>query len=145
MTDMKKDTRSDGNQASTPSVETSSGTGRSIKQFLFLRSDLEGFTTGSLVAQGCHASVAALEKYRHTPQVVDYVKHLGSMTTVVYEILGSELEAVVASLDEMGIGHHCWLEGGVIPTCIATWPIDIEVDTKFKKFRRRFRLFGNMA
>lgn len=119
------------------------GAGRSIKQFLFLRKDLEGYTMGMLIAQGCHASVAALERYRNTPAVADYFKHLGCMTTIVYGIRGDEMEGIEKSLQKMGIGYHCWVENGNTPTCIATCPIDIEVIKEFKNFRRRFKLFGN--
>lgn len=113
----------------------------SLKQFLFLRKDLKEFTTGMLVAQGCHASIAALEKYRNTPQVIEYLSALPHMTTVIYRIKESEISEIEEELKSMKIGYHIWVENCVIPTCIATWPIDVELDGLFKEFKKKFRLF----
>lgn len=112
-----------------------------IKQFLFLRRDLEDFSTGALVAQGSHASVAVLEKTRKDIETTDYLTCLEDMTTVVYGISEGDIGPIVKDLDSLGAKYHLWLENRQAPTCIATAPVDLSQNKRFDKFRRKFKLF----
>ncbi|ELA42199.1 uncharacterized protein VICG_00842, partial [Vittaforma corneae ATCC 50505] len=112
-----------------------------VKQFLFLRKDLKDFSTGALVAQGCHAAIAAIEKSKEDTGTMDYLGLLEDMTTVVYGIGEKDMCSIMEGLDSFGVKYHLWLENRQIPTCIATAPVDLFQNKSFDKFRKKFRLF----
>lgn len=112
-----------------------------FKQFLFLRKDLKDFSEGGLVAQGSHASVAAIYKTLSHPDTIRYLKDTHILTTIVYGITKNEIESVIKKLNDMGIEHALWIENGEEPTCIGTRPIDVSKHPEFQNFRKKFRLF----
>jgi peptidyl-tRNA hydrolase len=84
-----------------------------IVQYILVRKDLKGsgWTKGAIIAQACHASVAAVWENRTDEITQTYVSALGSMHKVV---VGAESEAdfleTERRLTEAGVAHHCWLE-----------------------------------
>lgn len=109
-----------------------------FKQLLFLRSDLDQMPVGALVAQGCHASIAALEEFKDEESTKEYLKELTGMTTIVYKIQESDIEPIIDKLNKFGLKYHIWLENGLVVTCIATIPIN----KKFcGMFRNKYKLF----
>ena len=60
-----------------------------LVQHIVVRSDLRtslGWTLGSVIAQACHASIAAIFAHRDDPSVVEYLAALERMHKVVVEV-----------------------------------------------------------
>ncbi|XP_039132212.1 putative peptidyl-tRNA hydrolase PTRHD1 [Dioscorea cayenensis subsp. rotundata] len=121
------------------------GCGEEVKeevvQYVVLRRDLvDTWPMGSVVAQGCHAAVAAVWAHRDHPDTVAYCSdaNLDSMHKVTLEVKG---EAQIRNLSEKlkvnGIDHKLWIEQPEnIPTCIATRPYPrSQVVSFFKKLK----------
>lgn len=113
----------------------------SIKQFLFLRTDLKDYSVGGLIAQACHASVDACFKFRNHPDTKTYLEESIDLTTVIYGVKINEFDKITSTLDSIGIEYIVWFEDRVEKTCIGTRPIDTENNLEFEKFRKKFRLF----
>ncbi|GJP52038.1 hypothetical protein CLOM_g11150 [Closterium sp. NIES-68] len=79
---------------------------------------------GSVITQGCHASVAVVWQHRDHPHVLQYCGQLDSMRKVTLEVKGeTQLLNLSKKLQEAGIVHRVWMEQPEnIPTCIATLP-----------------------
>lgn len=79
-----------------------------------------------MVAQACHASVAAVWLHRDDPDTAAYCspEALDSMHKVVLEVKGeSQLRALSASLNDAGVAHKLWTEQPEnFATCLATKP-----------------------
>lgn len=112
-----------------------------IKQFLFLRKDLPNYNTGALLAQACHASVAAIHTFRSHPDTVKYLENISDLTTVIYEICEKDIEKIKELLTDLSIDFYIWVENYEIVTCIGTRPIETKSFTEFERFRKQFRLF----
>lgn len=112
-----------------------------IKQFIFLRGDIEGFGVGQLMAQVCHGSVAAVHKYWTHPETVAYLEGMQDLTTVIYKVTLADFTRIKTKLEEMDIGYFEWIEDRSFPSCIATRPLDTRINKKFERFRRPFELF----
>mmetsp|Transcript_14624 Transcript_14624/g.44186 ORF Transcript_14624/g.44186 Transcript_14624/m.44186 type:complete len:216 (-) Transcript_14624:435-1082(-) len=100
-----------------------------LVQYVVLRRDLwrdQGWPLGSIIAQGCHASTAALWESRDSPHTLEYCSpgKLGSMTKVVLEVKGEpQLRTLAGKLQEAGVHHHLWIEQPEgYATCLATHP-----------------------
>ncbi|KAJ1623023.1 peptidyl-tRNA hydrolase II domain-containing protein [Pavlovales sp. CCMP2436] len=98
-------------------------------QYVVLRRDLQekiGWPLGSLVAQGCHASVAAIVTHLEDEEVRAYiaVDALGGMHKAVLEVKGeAQLITLAQRLADAGIAHHLWIEQPeAIPTALACKP-----------------------
>ncbi|KAJ9077357.1 hypothetical protein DSO57_1017495 [Entomophthora muscae] len=96
--------------------------------FIILRKDLVkslGWTSGSIIAQACHASTAVLHQHSSLPSTKEYLENLEQMHKVVLETKNeNSLLAVANNLTELGIPHCCWIENPEnIKTCIATAPV----------------------
>ena len=81
-------------------------------QYIVVRSDLKkAWPLGALIAQGSHASVAAIAKSYNSLNTISYLADLENMTKCV---LGIESEAALRSLasrlSDAGIRHHLWIE-----------------------------------
>ncbi|KAJ2797935.1 peptidyl-tRNA hydrolase domain-containing protein 1 [Coemansia helicoidea] len=79
----------------------------------------------TIVAQGSHAAVAAIWKYRNDDRVRAYTDNLDSMHKVV---LGTKNEAsllkLADALAQKGIPFYLWTEQPEnTPTCLATVPV----------------------
>lgn len=98
-----------------------------VVQYVVLRRDLiDTWPTGSVVAQGCHASVSAIWTHKEDPQTLDYCSpdNLDSMHKVTLEVKGEpQILNLSRKLKTDGILHKLWIEQPEnIPTCLATKP-----------------------
>ena len=134
-----------------------------IVQYVVLRKDLwtdQGWPLGSIVAQACHASSAAMWESKEDPVTLDYCspENIDKMTKVgkfricfkmrlllftscvmvqvVLEVKGeAQLINLISKLTEAGIRHKVWIEQPEgFPTCVATKPYPkSEIAQHFKK------------
>ncbi|KAK3812598.1 MAG: peptidyl-tRNA hydrolase II domain-containing protein [Linnemannia elongata] len=111
-----------------------------LTMFIVIRKDLIktlGWSTGSVIAQACHATTAVLHKTRDLPDTREYLADLHNMHKVVLEVKNlPQLETLAASLSGLDVPHITWREQPEdILTCISTGPIrrSQEVKDAFKK------------
>uniref|UniRef100_A0A0D9W933 peptidyl-tRNA hydrolase n=1 Tax=Leersia perrieri TaxID=77586 RepID=A0A0D9W933_9ORYZ len=145
--------------ASTPDAAASSTGGEAGKeaaedvvvQYVVLRRDLaDAWPLGSVVAQGCHAAVAAVWAHRDHPDTAAYCgpdnldrMHKACSTCieilrVTLEVKGeTQLKNLAEKLEAAGVRHKLWIEQPEnIPTCIATAPCPkSQVSSFFKKLK----------
>ncbi len=95
---------------------TTADSERRLVQYIVMRRDLYrelGWPLGSLVAQGCHASVAAVWTSKDDQEVQAYCgpESLDRMTKVVLEVKGeTQLRTLSKKLEDGGIHHKLWIE-----------------------------------
>ncbi|KAH7847000.1 hypothetical protein Vadar_020635 [Vaccinium darrowii] len=112
-----------------------------VVQYVVLRRDLiDTWPLGSVVTQGCHASVAAIWSNKEDPHTVDYCSpaNIDSMHKVTLEVKGEiQLSNLSEKLTAGGIAHKLWIEQPEnIPTCLATKPYPKSmVSLFFKKLK----------
>ncbi|GJN26525.1 hypothetical protein PR202_gb14462 [Eleusine coracana subsp. coracana] len=116
-----------------------------LVQYVVLRRDLaDAWPLGSVVAQGCHAAVAAVWAHRDHPDTTAYCgpDNLDGMhkacSTVTMEVKGeTQLKNLAEKLEAAGVRHKVWIEQPEnIPTCIATAPCPkSQVSSFFKKLK----------
>ncbi|XP_013630801.1 PREDICTED: putative peptidyl-tRNA hydrolase PTRHD1 [Brassica oleracea var. oleracea] len=112
-----------------------------VVQYVVLRRDLiDSWPLGSVVTQGCHASVAAIWSFRDDPVTLQYCdpQHIDSMHKVTLEVKGeTQMMNLSEKLKSGGISHKVWMEHPEnIPTCIATKPYPkSQVSPFFKKLK----------
>ncbi|KAJ6295262.1 hypothetical protein OIU78_023306 [Salix suchowensis] len=98
-----------------------------LVQYVVLRRDLiDTWPMGSVVTQGCHASVSSIWSHKEDPHTLQYCspENIDSMHKVTLEVKG---EPQILNLSEKlkagGIAHKLWIEQPEnIPTCLATKP-----------------------
>ncbi|KAJ1698006.1 hypothetical protein LUZ63_006518 [Rhynchospora breviuscula] len=98
-----------------------------LVQYVVLRRDLiDTWPLGSVVTQGCHASVAAVWTHRDHPDTLGYCSdsNLDHMHKVTLEVKGeTQLKNLAEKLEAASIQHKLWIEQPEnIPTCLATRP-----------------------
>lgn len=96
-------------------------------QYVVLRRDLiDSWPLGSVVTQGCHASVSAIWAHKDDNHTIDYCSpdKIGSMHKVTLEVKGeTQLLNLSQKLISNDIAHKLWIEQPEnIPTCLATKP-----------------------
>ncbi|KAJ2398498.1 hypothetical protein GGI23_003200 [Coemansia sp. RSA 2559] len=96
--------------------------------FIVIRKDLIrtlNWPLGSVVAQGCHATAAALWKHQDDERVKQYMSDLDTMHKVTMETKNeASLLKVAASLKEKNVPFYLWIEQPEnMPTCLATVPV----------------------
>ncbi|XP_037487000.1 putative peptidyl-tRNA hydrolase PTRHD1 [Triticum dicoccoides] len=112
-----------------------------VVQYVVLRRDLaDAWPLGSVVAQGCHAAVAAVWAHRDHPDTAAYCApgNLDSMHKVTLEVKGeTQLKNLAEKLEAAGVRHKLWIEQPEnIPTCIATAPCPkSQVASFFRKLK----------
>eukprot|EP00197_Chlamydomonas_leiostraca_P007025 CAMPEP_0202861616 /NCGR_PEP_ID=MMETSP1391-20130828/2955_1 /ASSEMBLY_ACC=CAM_ASM_000867 /TAXON_ID=1034604 /ORGANISM="Chlamydomonas leiostraca, Strain SAG 11-49" /LENGTH=149 /DNA_ID=CAMNT_0049541033 /DNA_START=145 /DNA_END=594 /DNA_ORIENTATION=- len=114
-----------------------------VLQYVVLRKDLWQelkWPLGSVVAQACHASTAAMWMNKDDEVTCQYLSeaNLDHMHKVVLEVKGeSQLKELSAKLEEAGIKHKLWTEQPEnYPTCLATKPYPkSQVAPHFKKLQ----------
>ncbi|CAH8353707.1 unnamed protein product [Eruca vesicaria subsp. sativa] len=112
-----------------------------VVQYVVLRRDLiDSWPLGSVVTQGCHASVAAIWSFKDDPVTLQYCdpQHIDSMHKVTLEVKGeTQMMNLSEKLKSGGISHKLWMEQPEnIPTCIATKPyLKSQVSPFFKKLK----------
>ncbi|GJJ78590.1 hypothetical protein EMPS_10949 [Entomortierella parvispora] len=111
-----------------------------LTMFIVIRKDLIktlGWSTGSVIAQACHASTAVLHKTQDLHDTREYLADINNMHKVVLEVKNlPQLEALAASLSGLEVPHVTWREQPEnILTCLSTSPIrrSQEVKDAFKK------------
>uniref|UniRef100_M8BR99 peptidyl-tRNA hydrolase n=1 Tax=Aegilops tauschii TaxID=37682 RepID=M8BR99_AEGTA len=118
-----------------------------VVQYVVLRRDLaDAWPLGSVVAQGCHAAVAAVWAHRDHPDTAAYCApgNLDSMhkacstfcpTQVTLEVKGeTQLKNLAEKLEAAGVRYKLWIEQPEnIPTCIATAPCPKSQNWKYSK------------
>lgn len=125
--------------ASTPEPATSPD--NLVVQYVVLRRDLaDAWPMGSVVAQGCHAAVAAVWAHRDHPDTAAYCApdNLDRMHKVTLEVKGeTQLKNLAEKLEAAGVRHKLWIEQPEnIPTCIATAPCPkSQVASFFRKLK----------
>ncbi|KAH7647862.1 hypothetical protein FG379_000489 [Cryptosporidium bovis] len=92
-----------------------------IVQYILLRRDLK-WNYGSLIAQACHASTAAIVENINDDVVTNYTEDIDNMRKVVLSCPDEAiLKSVSLELNSNNIPHKLWIEKPEgIPTCIAT-------------------------
>ncbi|XP_032880973.1 putative peptidyl-tRNA hydrolase PTRHD1 [Amblyraja radiata] len=97
-----------------------------IVQYVVLRADLRApaWTRGALVAQACHACLAAVHLSREQADTQRYLEQLDSMATVVLQAPDEEsLVKLSQRLTEEQVDHKLWVEQPEnCPTCLALRP-----------------------
>ncbi|RCV35278.1 hypothetical protein SETIT_7G228000v2 [Setaria italica] len=112
-----------------------------LVQYVVLRRDLaDAWPMGSVVAQGCHAAVAAVWAHRDHPDTAAYCApdNLDRMHKVTLEVKGeTQLKNLAEKLQAAGVRHKLWIEQPEnIPTCIATAPCPkSQISSFFKKLK----------
>ncbi|KNA20547.1 hypothetical protein SOVF_051340 [Spinacia oleracea] len=98
-----------------------------VVQYVVLRRDLiDTWPLGSVVTQGCHASVAAIWEHKDDAFTLRYCSPsaLDSMHKVTLEVKGeTQIVNLSEKLKSAGILHKLWIEQPEnSPTCLATKP-----------------------
>ncbi|KAL3844327.1 hypothetical protein ACJIZ3_001730 [Penstemon smallii] len=112
-----------------------------VVQYVVLRRDLiDSWPLGSVVTQGCHASVAAIWAHKDDSDTLLYCSpsNLDSMHKVTLEVKGeTQMLNLSEKLKVGGIAHKLWIEQPEnIPTCLATKPYPKSfVSSFFKKLK----------
>ncbi|KMZ62042.1 Peptidyl-tRNA hydrolase II (PTH2) family protein [Zostera marina] len=133
------------NATENDSVEPSQKQGVSnsdpIIQYVVLRRDLiDKWPLGSIITQGCHASVAATWTHLDHVDTAAYcsLANLDSMHKVTLEVKGEQqMRNLSEKLTGGGIEHKLWIEQPEnIPTCVATRPYHkSQIASFFKKLK----------
>ncbi|NWW07574.1 PTRD1 hydrolase, partial [Oreocharis arfaki] len=114
-----------------------------LVQYVVLRGDLArpplSWPPGAVVAQGCHAALAAAHEYRQHPDTGAYLEQGDAMRTVVLEAPDEDsLLDLAARLRREGVEHRVWTENPEgIPTCLALRPYP---KNSVQRHLRKFRL-----
>lgn len=110
-----------------------------IVQYIAVRSDLK-WPKGALIAQGAHASVAAIHLFYSDPDTVTYLKSLDSMHKIVVGVPSlEELNKLNELLINQNIKFKLWTEQPEnMPTCLATKPY---AKSLVENFFKSFKLF----
>ncbi|XP_018502328.1 putative peptidyl-tRNA hydrolase PTRHD1 [Pyrus x bretschneideri] len=112
-----------------------------LVQYVVLRRDLiDTWPTGSVVTQGCHASVSAIWSHKDDPITLQYCspENIDSMHKVTLEVKGEpQIVNLSEKLKSGGIAHKLWIEQPEnFPTCLATKPYPKSVvSAYFKKLK----------
>lgn len=111
-----------------------------IVQYIAIRSDLK-WPKGALIAQSCHASLAAVHLNYLDPETVAYLNNLDSMHKIVVGVLSeADLVALSEALAADELKFKLWIEQPEnIPTCLATKPYTKSLVEKFFKGFKLFR------
>ncbi|KAK9052850.1 hypothetical protein SSX86_029480 [Deinandra increscens subsp. villosa] len=124
--------------AEAPTAGNSDSTSDVLVQYVVLRRDLiDTWPLGSVVTQGCHASVAAIWSHKDDPHTMDYCSpaNLDSMHKVTLEVKGEvQLKNLSEKLTSNNIAHKLWIEQPEnYPTCLASKPYPKSVVSAFFK------------
>ncbi|KAL1552606.1 putative peptidyl-tRNA hydrolase PTRHD1 [Salvia divinorum] len=127
-------------EESSPSAAATT-TQDTVVQYVVLRRDLiDTWPLGSVVTQGCHASVAAIWTHKDDPDTLSYCSppNLDSMHKVTLEVKGeTQLLNLSEKLKAGGVAHKLWIEQPEnFATCLATKPcLKSSVSSFFKKLK----------
>lgn len=104
-------------------TETKANNSSTIVQYIVVRTDL-GWTTGAIIAQACHASVAAIVTSLESQNTKSYLKDLDNMHKVVLKAEKvDDLDKIECELKRSQISYHLWIEKPEnVATCLAISP-----------------------
>nr|XP_043607525.1 putative peptidyl-tRNA hydrolase PTRHD1 [Erigeron canadensis] len=131
--------------SSTPMASTTTDTAAEVPttsdvvvQYVVLRRDLiDTWPLGSVVTQGCHASVSAIWTHKDDPHTIEYCSpdNIDSMHKVTLEVKGEvQLKNLSEKLTSNNIDHKLWIEQPEnYPTCLATKPYPKSLVSMFFK------------
>uniref|UniRef100_A0A8V0Y6H3 peptidyl-tRNA hydrolase n=1 Tax=Gallus gallus TaxID=9031 RepID=A0A8V0Y6H3_CHICK len=108
-----------------PGTAAGAATATALVQYVVLRGDLaRSWSLGAVVAQGCHAALAAAHAHWHHPDTRAYLSAGGAMRTVVLEAPDeAALTALAQTLQQHSIDHEVWTEQPEnVPSCLALRP-----------------------
>jgi peptidyl-tRNA hydrolase len=100
-------------------------------QYVVVRKDLKRIGKHSPIAQGSHASVAAIATSLDSPDTQAYIKDLTNMRTVVLAVDDeAHILRLAEALTTANVAHHLWIEKiddwqdkpDMTPTALATSP-----------------------
>ncbi|XP_022132277.1 uncharacterized protein LOC111005172 [Momordica charantia] len=112
-----------------------------LVQYVVLRRDLiDSWPLGSVVTQGCHASVSAIWLNKDDSHTSEYCSpgNIDSMHKITVEVKGeTQIVNLSEKLKANSIAHKLWIEQPEnIPTCLATKPYPKSlVSAFFKKLK----------
>ncbi|NXS59094.1 PTRD1 hydrolase, partial [Brachypteracias leptosomus] len=112
----------------------------SLVQYVVLRGDLaRSWPLGAVVAQACHAALAAAHAHGPHPDTRAYLALGGAMRTVVLEAPDeAALMALEESLKQHNIDHQVWTEQPEnVATCLALRPYPKD---QVHQYLRKFKL-----
>ncbi|XP_022203912.1 putative peptidyl-tRNA hydrolase PTRHD1 [Nilaparvata lugens] len=120
-----------------------SSTSTPIVQYVLLRKDLQKqfkYSLGSVIAQACHACIAANELYKSQPETIEYLANYQQMHKVVLQV---EDEKALLDAEEMlkqnNLDYHKWMEHPeMLQTSIALRPYS---KVKVEQIMKSFKLF----
>lgn len=94
-----------------------------IIQYILVRTDLD-WGTGPMIAQACHASIAAIASTLSERTTKDYLANLESMHKVILKADKlDDITKVEQKLKEANIAHHVWIEKPEnVISCLAVSP-----------------------
>ncbi|KAJ9549596.1 hypothetical protein OSB04_022139 [Centaurea solstitialis] len=124
--------------AEAPATGSSEPASDVLVQYVVLRRDLiDTWPLGSVVTQGCHASVAAIWSHKDDPHTIEYCSptNIDSMHKVTLEVKGEvQLKNLSEKLTSNDIAHKLWIEQPEnTPTCLASKPYPKSVVSIFFK------------
>ncbi|XP_075518134.1 uncharacterized protein LOC142552289 [Primulina tabacum] len=94
--------------------DSGSSAAEMVVQYVVLRRDLiDSWPLGSIVTQGCHASVAAIWAHKDDPDTLLYCSppNIDSMHKVTLEVKGeTQIRNLSEKLEAGGVAHKLWME-----------------------------------
>ena len=109
-------------------------------QYIVIRKDLTTkWPLGAIVAQGCHAALAAIAKTLERPETLAYLRDTENMTKCVLGVETQEaLEGLSGRLKASNVEHYLWVEQPEnIPVSLATAPV---VKSQVSSFMKDLKL-----
>ncbi|KAI4291349.1 hypothetical protein PAPHI01_0623 [Pancytospora philotis] len=113
-----------------------------IKQYIFLRTDLKDLKKGALVAQACHAAVCATVTYQEHQETRQYLEDMSSMHKIILRIAGQDIDALSEALNRAAVDFIAWREQPEdVVTCVSTRPVDLDKHEGLEQYFRRHKLY----
>jgi peptidyl-tRNA hydrolase len=111
-----------------------------IVQYIAIRNDLK-WPKGALIAQGCHASTAAIHLNYADPETARYLSELDTMHKIVVGVADeAELRRLSDELAANGVKFKLWLEQPEnTPTSLALKPYSKSLVERFLKPYKLFK------
>ncbi len=110
-----------------------------LVQYIAIRNDLK-WPKGALIAQGCHASIAAIHLNYTDPDTVNYLKKLDTMHKIVVGVPNeADLTQLAGELTKNDVKFKLWMEQPEnTPTSLALKPY---TKSAVERFFKPFKLF----
>ncbi len=128
-----------GDESRITAAATDNTTAEPIVQYIAIRNDLK-WPKGALIAQGCHASIAAIHLNYTDPETVSYLQEMDTMHKIVVGVPNeADLKQLADELSLNNVKFKVWLEQPEnTPTCLALKPYS---KSTVERFLKPFKLF----